>query len=391
MEFNNIIDVGTTALQQLGVIVILAFGGKLLPVVYWLAASFGLGMLCYVLCAQRFFPWWALVPGFSTAVVRRNLRYSSNMMSISFLAMVQMQADKVMMSKLLPIGLLGYYGFAYNAVSKATLLTNAVAQAVFPFFSSLFATRRRDWMMPEYRKLQDLLCFGSVPLFAIIPFAAIPVFGFVFNPHIAKMLLLPVTFLALGSYMNGTLSVPYVFSLAVGKPDISARSNFYALFVVLPATGILIYFFGLAGAGFSWVFYHLFTYSYAVPRICSECLEIPVSAWYRHVLKIAVLTSLTYGLAWLTLEFLDAHSILHIALTYAGASTIFLVGFFFLMGSELRETVDDFLQVVRIRIARLISQWKELSPVVLKKKSRGSADASLHPPVHTELEPGWDE
>jgi O-antigen/teichoic acid export membrane protein len=89
MEFNNIIDVGTTALQQLGVIVILAFGGKLflafggklLPVVYWLAASFGLGMLCYVLCAQRFFPWSALVPGFFTAVVRRNLRYSSNLIN----------------------------------------------------------------------------------------------------------------------------------------------------------------------------------------------------------------------------------------------------------------------------------------------------------------------
>jgi len=390
MEFNNIIDVGTTALQQLGVIMILAFGGKLLPVAYWLSASFGLGMLCYVLCAHRFFPWWTFVPCFFTGVVRRNLRYSSNMMSISFLAMVQMQADKVIMSKLLPIGLLGYYGFAYSAVSRATLLTSAIAQAAFPSFSSLFRTRGRDCMMPQYRKLQDLVCFGSVPLFAAIPFAAIPVFGFVFDPYVAKMLLLPITFLAIGFYMNGTLNVPYVFSLAVGRPDISVRSNFYALFIVLPVTGILIYYFGLAGASFSWVFYHVFGYSYAVPRICSECLEIPVSEWYWHVFKIALLACLTYGLAWLIFELLEAHSILYAGLSYTGASIIFLAGSFFMMGSELRETLVEGLHALKMRVAHLISHWSELYPVSLRK-SRNVANPSAHPRVDTEVKRGWDE
>ena len=353
MEINNLIDVANSALQQFGIIVILAIGGGLLSVTYWIAASFGIGMLCYLFAAKRFFPWQAFVPGFSTVVVRRNLGYSSNMMSISFLAMVHMQSDKIIVSKLLPVGFFGYYGFAYSIVSKMTLLTSAIAQAAFPSFSSLFGTNQRDSMMSQYRKLQDILCFGTVPLFGIIPFAVLPVFGFIFNPDVARMLLLPITFLTLGFYMNGALNVPYVFSLAVGKPEISAKSNFLALFIVLPVTGILIYFFGLTGAGFSWVFYHLFAYSYAVPRICSECLKISAWKWYRHILKIFTLITLTYGLAWTINEFIGNRSILSLALAYAGGSIAFLISAYFMIGDELRNTLLQLPKTLKIKTAEI--------------------------------------
>lgn len=363
MEFNNIIDVTTSALQQFGIILILTLGGGLLPVVYWLAVSFGLGMLCYLLVAGLFFPWRALVPGFSTSVVRRNFRYSSNMMSVSLLAMVHTQSDKVIVSKFLPIGALGYYGFAYSAVSKATLLTSAIAHAAFPSFSSLFRTRGQEGMMPQYRMLQDLLCFGTVPLFAVIPFAALPAFSFVFNAEVAKMLFIPVMFITLGFYMNGTLNVPYVFSLAVGKPEITVRSNLYALFIVLPATGVLIYLFGLAGAAFSWVCYHLFVYSYGVPRICYECLKIPVTQWYKHLLKVGILASSTYGVAWLVLESFGAHSMLNGAFAYSGASILFLVGAYLMIGDELRETLLGYLQRLQIKVASITSRWRKAYPV----------------------------
>lgn len=343
MEF-NLIDVAISALQQFGIIVILAIGGGLLSVAYWLAISFGIGVLCYLLAAQRFFSWRAFIPGYSAIVLKRNLKYSSNMMSISVLLMVHMQADKLIVSKLLPLSLFGYYAFAYSVVSKATLLTRAVAQAAFPSFSSLFSAGGRANMMSQYRRLQDMLCFGTVPLFAAIPFAVLPVFGFILNPDVARLLLLPITFITLGFYMSGTLNVPYVFSLAVGKPDITAKFNFLALFIVLPVTGILIYSLGLTGAGFSWVFYHLFSYSYIVPRICSECLGIPVREWYLHILKILVLIILTYGVGWAFLEFIGSYSILSLVLAYAGASIVFLTCAYYMINDELRSTLLQLLK-----------------------------------------------
>ena len=353
MEFNNFIDVAATGLQQFGTILILALGGNLFHVVYWFAACYGLRIFTYLAVSCHFFTVRAIVPGYSAGVVRRNLGFASRMMSISILATIHTQADKVIISKLLPIGTVGYYGVAYSNVSKGTLLTGSITQAAFPSFSALFKAGDRTGLMSQYRKLQDLLCFGIVPIFAIIPFALLPLFSYLLNEEAARLLLLPTTLLCVGFYMNGTLNVPYVFSLAVGKPGITARANFYGLFVTLPVTVLLIYYLGLTGAGLSWIFYHIFAYSYGVPRVCRECMEIRVWKWYLHVLRVYILVGLTYGVAWITLGVIGSHSIFSLALAYIGASVVFLIGSYFMIGDELRQTLLSHLQRLKTRIVEV--------------------------------------
>src|SRR3979409_2221399 len=143
-------------------------------------------------------------------------------MSISLLSAIYTQADKVFVSKLLPLGSFGYYAFASGVVSRATLVTSAIAQAAFPSFSQLMRQGDRQTLQVQYRKLQELLTFATVPIFAGITFAALPLFSYLFNSSIAHMLLLPTALLCLGWYMKGTLKIPYVFSLALGQPQISS-------------------------------------------------------------------------------------------------------------------------------------------------------------------------
>ncbi len=338
MEFNNLIDVSANALQQFGTIVILSRGGGLLQVTYWVSASFALSSVAYLIVCGWFFSWAALKPGFSSSVVRRNASYATRMASVSLLAMIHTQADKAIASKLVALPVMGYYGLAYSVASKGTLITQAIAQAAFPSLSALFKAGDKPALLSQYRKLQDLLCFGTVPVFAAIPFAAIPLLTYVLNGQTAQTMLLPLAFLSAGFYMNGTLNIPYVFSLAVGKPGIAARSNLYALFVVLPTTFALVYFFGISGAGFSWVFYHFFAYAYAVPRVCSQCLNIPTRRWYAHISRVYLLVALTYGLAWTSLRLAGRQSIVSLAVGYAAASGVFLTGAYLFMGSGLRES-----------------------------------------------------
>lgn len=350
MEFNNVIDVATSGLQQFGTILILAFGGNLFHVVYWFVICYGLSILTYLTVCIKFFSLKVLMPGYFSSVVKRNLGFASRMASISIISTIHIQADKVIISKLLPLGIFGYYGFAYTSVSKGGLVTSAISQAAFPSFSAQFKTGDWSGLIAQYWKMQDLLCFGIVSVFAAIPFALLPLFSYIFNADIAKLLLLPTTLLCVGFFMNGTLNIPYVFSLAVGKPGITARMNFYALFVVLPVTAFLIYFFGLTGAGLSWVFYHVFAYLYGVPRICSECLKISVWKWYEHIIKIFALIILTYGLAWIINEFVGNHSILSLTLAYAVGSVAFLMAAYFMIGDELRKALYRLFQTLKTRI-----------------------------------------
>jgi hypothetical protein len=99
----------------------------------------------------------------------------------------------------------------------------------------------------------------------------------------------------------------------------------------------LIYYFGLSGAGFSWVFFHLFAYAYQVPRTCSECLRVPPRTWFAKILKITAIIAVTYGSAWVVLMVggLD-HGLFWPLLAYAIATLAFLGASYPIVGHELR-------------------------------------------------------
>ncbi len=355
MGITNLVDVGGKALQQGGIFLILLMHGSLFQVAYWIAGSTALPVVVYwVVCTSYFSIHAMLIPGFSRAVVRENIGYASGLITITLCSWVFTQADKVIVSKLLPLTLLGIYSFARGAAGQGALLTSAINGAIFPHFSALHGAGKAAEMKSASNKIQDLICFVTIPVFAGPVFAALPVFSHVLDVRSAHLLLLPTVFLCVGTYMNGTLTTPYVVSLAVGRPDITARQNFRGLFIVLPATAVAIYYFGLKGAGFSWVLYHVFFYSYGLPHICRECLGIAPRTWYWHVLRILGAALLIYGIAWAILAWVGKFSILALATGYGVASIVYCGVAFGMMDDSLRARIMDFVTRGRARVQQVV-------------------------------------
>lgn len=352
MELNNGIDVGQSAIQQLGIIVLLPMGIKTLGIAWWIAGTALLGIAAYAVVAWRLFGWRPLVPGYSHAAVKRNLQFTGHMTSISVLSLIQTQADKVIVSKFLPVGDLGLYGFASATVSRSAFVYTSVSQAAFPALAKLFKGGDRPGLLSQYRKLQDLVAFGTLPLFTLIVFAAWPAYSYLFGSSGAQRLLLPTAFLCLGFYMNAVLTMPYMVSLAVGKPEIASRLNLLALFVVLPVTLVLILWLGLVGAGLSWVFYHLFAYAYMVPRVCRECLHIPVRGWYVHFAKVIALGAITYAPTWWFIAVPTGYAIPGLAIAYVISTLAFLGIAYLSIGPELKLTVRGLPAMLTLGRAR---------------------------------------
>ncbi len=349
MAVNNGVDVGAVVIQQLGVALILSFGGRIIPCVEWLALSYVIWVFAYLPVAIRVVPWRALLPGLDIPAVRRTARFSSLMTVITTLAMVHTQADKVAVSKLLPVSALGSYGFASAIVLRATLVANAVTEAALPSLSALNHRADRSGLHAQYRRLQALVTLSTPALFALIAFFSLPLFTLLFNAGVATSLWAPVALLCLGQYMNGTLAVPNVFSIAVGRPQISARLNFVALFTVLPLTIVFVSAFGLTGAGLSWVSYHVFAYAYFVPPVCRTCLLISPIAWYRETGRVLALIAATYGAVWLSLTWLGLTSTPLLLAGFALASAGFVLGAWLF----LRREIDTLL-----RGESLIEGWR---------------------------------
>jgi O-antigen/teichoic acid export membrane protein len=355
MELNNGIDVASSALQQAGTIAILARGGDVYAVVVWLAAIAVVSTLTYLAIAARLFGLRALLPGYFPDVVTRNLGFTAHMGVLSVLNMILLQFDKVVVSKLLPIASVGYYSFASTVMVRIRFAAAAIAQAALPSLSSLHQAGDVRSLQVQYRKLQDLICYGMVPLFAAATFGALPVYTYLFNRQVAWLLLVPNAMLCLGFFMSATVIIPYTFAIAVGRPDIASRSNALALFVVIPATTGLIYEFGLIGAASSWVVYHLFLYAHMIPRICRDCLLVTRRSWYTPIVTILALAGVTYGVLWAFVVVPWSYSTLALALAYVAASAVYITVAFFLIGPDLRDTVRRLPQRLIVRGASTAS------------------------------------
>jgi len=336
MAIVNVIEVGAIVLQQLGILTIVATGGSLTTVALWIGISYLASVVAYVAMAAGVVGARALLPGYSPAVVRRNAGYALQMVTISTAGMLHSQSDKLAVSKLLPVGVLGTYAFASTLVAGVGRVTLSVVQAAFPSFSTLAHQQSREPLMRQYRLLQAVVVYGTAPLFAAMGFAALPLFTFVFDSAVASSLLVPAILLCVGFYMNGTLSVPYYFSLAAGKPEIAARQNLLALGVVLPVAVVATAGFGLSGAAFSWVFYQLFAYAYSVPRICRECLHVNAISWYRQAGKAALLVAGSYGVAAILLLASHRVSLAGLLIAFTLGSALYAVIGYPLAWPEIR-------------------------------------------------------
>lgn len=339
MELNNGIDVASSAVQQLGLIAVVAAGGSAYQAAGWIALSVVLSTIAYLLLAGRLVGWRALIPAYDQGVVRRNLRFTGHMGALSILSMLLLQSDRIVVSKLLPIAVVGYYSFASTVVVRISFAYNAIAQAALPSFARLHSRGDAGPLLVQYRKLQDLVCFGLVPVFAALVFGALPLYTNLFNARVAGQLLLPTALLSLGFYMGATVAIPYQFAIAAGRPDIPARANLYALFVVVPWAVTATYLYGITGAATSWIAYGSFLYLYMVPRTCRECLHIPPLSWHAHVARAFGLAAATYGAAWLLLSVTRSFGLGALILADLAANLAFGVGALLLIGPDLRQTV----------------------------------------------------
>jgi O-antigen/teichoic acid export membrane protein len=271
----------------------------------------------------------------------------SRMMLSSLLSTTYLNLDKIIISKLLSVAALGYYSVAQKVVRKGSMIPRAISQAAYPNLSSIHIRNNEDDLIYQYRKLQDLICYGLVVIYGIIIFAFLPLFSYMLNEEVARTLLVPTILLCLGSYMLSTGLIPFYVALAMGKPEIGMRTNFYILVINIPITVFLIYFYGLVGAGLSFVSARCIAYLYGIRRTCRECLDIPVSEWYVHILRIVILAAATYGIAWSVIAFMGSYTLTNLAIGCLISTVGFLIGSFYMIGDELRRSLFSHFESLR--------------------------------------------
>ncbi|WP_126455648.1 oligosaccharide flippase family protein [Sulfuriflexus mobilis] len=181
-------------------------------------------------------------------------RFAAGMMTITLLALLLTQVDKILLSRLLTLELFGYYALAGTVANALYMLIGPIANAFYPRFTELVTRGDEIALRSAYHQGAQLatVLMGSAAI-------VLMVFGdrvlllwtadSALSQHVAPLL----SVLALGTLFNGLMWIPYQTQLAHGWTTLTIKINSVAVAVLVPGILWAVPKYGAIGAAWVWV------------------------------------------------------------------------------------------------------------------------------------------
>jgi O-antigen/teichoic acid export membrane protein len=199
-------------------------------------------------------------PRFKWRVFRNTWRYAAGMAGMAVVSTLLMQTDKLVVSKMLSLEMLGYYTLSGALASVPIMLASPIASAVFPRLTGLVAVDDRNGLTRLYHRTCVLVSVAIIPAgLTIALFAGECIFAWTGSAITAQRTGLVAALLLGGQLMQAITVVPYYLALAHGDVRLNLYICTVSIVLITPLLLCLIMKYGIDGAGFSWLVMNLCT------------------------------------------------------------------------------------------------------------------------------------
>jgi len=216
--------------------------------------------------------------------------FASGMFLSAILTFALTQADKLVISTLLPLEQLGYYMLASTAVGGLSQLITPMTTAVYPKLTELAA--KNDSLVLKYTYQQSCEWMAAViipPSLLLSIFAYPTLLLWTGDSRLATEVAPVMALLALGTLCNGLMNMPYMLQLAFGWTSLSVRVNFVAVAIMVPAIVWVVPRFGTVGAASIWFILNFCYVVIVAHLIYRRLLPSEKWVWYRRAVALPML------------------------------------------------------------------------------------------------------
>ncbi len=215
-----------------------------------LVSALNVGLLVALLYASL--PAGGLRGSFSQAELSRVWSFGAGLLLLSLLAMVLSQADKLMLSKLLPLSAYGAYTLAATLAAAPHLLAAPVLQASQPRFARALAQSDFVGVSALFHASSQLMTVLLGSAVAVLAFFARDVLElWLGNRELARQVEPVVRLLTLGNLFYALVWLPNALQLAHGSTGLIVRTSAAVVAVLVP--GLLIVAPVYQGQGAAWL------------------------------------------------------------------------------------------------------------------------------------------
>lgn len=192
-------------------------------------------------------------PIFDKSVLNNTWKFAAGIFLVSLVASFNTQMDKLAISKLLPINILGYYTLAISLAQSIILLVNPISTAVMPRISSLFSQDEYDKVKELYEKMTLLISilvfsFGLNILFN----GKNLIWIWTNNLSLANDSSIFIPILSVGMIVYSFQILPFNLAIANAYTKLNNFLGILSLIVTLPGYWIMTNIYGAIGAALTW-------------------------------------------------------------------------------------------------------------------------------------------
>lgn len=283
MDVLNVVKVGTATLRLAGSIAVLALWQSLSAFLLWTALTALIEVVAFGIACRRAHPTMPWRPGIAWSELKRVWRFSVSMNVLSILALLMIQMDRLLISKMLTLEELGYYNLAYTASSAISHMVAAVSSAVLPSLAAAYGHGKKDELARRY-DLADRLMMGLVtPVAFAMIFCGEPILSLWINPEAAVEVAEPLSWLAAGFWCSAVIANVYNVAVACAVPGRLLRINVISVIPYALGLYLLIDAFGIMGAAVAWLLLNIIYGCLLVVPIHHRLLGISTLKWLRRI------------------------------------------------------------------------------------------------------------
>lgn len=241
-------------------------------------------------------------PQFSVPALVGIRRFAGGIFGVTLLALLLTQVDKLLLSRFLPLTEFGYYMLASTIVGVLYLASAPIGQAVAPMLVRLAESGDKVPLSNSYHAASQLVTVILAPaalLMALFPTGVMLAWSG--DPNLAANTAPILAALALGTFINAQLQVPYQLQLAVGWTSLALKLNIIAVAVLIPALFWAVPRHGAMAAAVVWLLVNMLYLLVVMPRVHARILPGELWQWARSDFMMPALAALVACLPALAL------------------------------------------------------------------------------------------
>jgi len=232
---------------------------------------------------------WLYMPGnvfqgrFSFNLLVGLLPFTMGVAANAILGTVLLQADKLIVSAIVPLKTFAYYVLASMIAEAIIMLAIPVSNAVFPRMAQMVGGGAEKNELASFFHLSaqavNILALPIGLMLAVFSYDVL--LTYTGSQEIAKNTALVLSIMAIAKTLHANMLIPYVLLMSIGKLKLSVQLNVISVCMFLPLVVILAQNYGLVGAASVWLIIMLCYVFVGMPMILRQCFE---QQWRRWVI-----------------------------------------------------------------------------------------------------------